>query len=95
MLQQGANEEERLMEVVLCNGMCDPFVTQEDLTACIDSLSSTKGVSCQLQNYENALHGFTNPAQNLNPNKAFGYNEEAAQKSWIEGIKVLRKNLKS
>jgi len=80
------------LEVLLCNGAEDPFVSNDDLEACRNSLALV-GVKTTLVNYENTLHGFTNPAQDLNPSPSFGYNEKAAKSSWEEGIKLFRQSL--
>jgi dienelactone hydrolase len=38
-----------------------------------------------------AKHGFSNPAQVHNPNDAFGYDAEAAEKSWRQAVALLKR----
>lgn len=40
-----------------------------------------------------AKHGFTNPAQEFNPNPAFAYDAEAASKAWKQAVALLRRTL--
>lgn len=40
-----------------------------------------------------AKHGFSNPAQDFNPNPAFLYDAEAAEKSWKQAVGLLRRKL--
>lgn len=80
------------MKVLLCNGADDPFVSDSDLEACTKSFAKN-GVDWRLISYENARHGFTNPAQDLNPSEAFGFHEKAAMESWNEGIELLKETL--
>ena len=35
-------------------------------------------------------HGFTNPAQDFNPNDAFAYNDEAYHKSWSAALELMK-----
>ena len=35
-------------------------------------------------------HGFTNPAQDFNPNDAFLYNDEAYHKSWSAALELMK-----
>ena len=43
--------------------------------------------------FENTKHGFTNPAQDWNPNPAFEYNDEAATQSWEATMELLQRKL--
>ena len=56
-------------------------------------LFETNGWQVELQQFEGAKHGFSNPAQDLNENPAFGYHQEAATKSWDATLQLLEKQL--
>ena len=76
--------------ILICNGDLDPFVNQEtDLTNAIDTFRAN-GHTVRLVNLEGAKHGFSNPAQDFNPNEAFAYNDEAARQSWSETLNLLK-----
>jgi dienelactone hydrolase len=46
-----------------------------------------------LLSLEGARHGFTNPAQDFNPNPSFGFNADAANKSWHAATLLLKNEL--
>ncbi|CAB9514490.1 Dienelactone hydrolase family [Seminavis robusta] len=78
-------------DILICNGELDPFVSQDTvLKNAIDTLNY-HGHSVRLLQLVGARHGFSNPAQDYNPNEAFAYNHEAAQTSWAECLKLLQK----
>lgn len=81
-----------LADILICNGQLDPFVSQPVLHNAIDTLK-THGHNVRLLQLEGAKHGFSNPAQDFNPNEAFAYNRDAAHESWTEALKLLQAQL--
>lgn len=79
-------------KVLICNGMEDPFVSSEMLDAAVATFERH---SCQvtLSNLRGAKHGFTNPAQDFNPNPSFGFNAKAANISWTAACNLLQSQL--
>ena len=77
---------------VICNGKDDPFVKPEDLGKC-KQIFESNGWQWKLIEYEGTRHGFTNPAQDLNPNEAFAFNKEAAASSWEAVCDLLKEKL--
>ena len=75
-------------QILICNGDNDPFVTQQDLLTSIQ-LFQQSGYTVNLQSFQNVKHGFTNPAQQYNPNDSFTYNQEAATTSWTQTLNLL------
>jgi len=79
--------------VLICNGKDDPFVLEEDLDVCTKFFES-QGWTVDLQQYESAKHGFSNPAQAFNKDtEKFGYNKDADTKSWNAALQLLEKEL--
>eukprot|EP00591_Stephanopyxis_turris_P016319 CAMPEP_0195532442 /NCGR_PEP_ID=MMETSP0794_2-20130614/38135_1 /TAXON_ID=515487 /ORGANISM="Stephanopyxis turris, Strain CCMP 815" /LENGTH=309 /DNA_ID=CAMNT_0040664655 /DNA_START=209 /DNA_END=1138 /DNA_ORIENTATION=+ len=78
--------------VLICNGKDDPFVSAKDLEDSKNCFEAN-GWTVDLQQYEGAKHGFSNPAQEFNKDPAFGYNEEVATKSWDATLQLLEKQL--
>ena len=74
---------------LVCNGEDDPFVKSEDLEKCKQTFENN-GWEWNLVQYERTRHGFTNPAQDLNPSDAFAFNEDAAWKSWKSACDLLK-----
>lgn len=79
-----------LPRVLICNGVNDPFVPQGDKLHCQNALINH---DWEWVDYENCLHGFSNPAQATNPNPNFDYNENAARKSWDFVCKLLHETI--
>lgn len=79
-------------EVLVCNGADDPFVSKEDLQK-VKKLFFGQGFTPNIIEMEGAKHGFTNPAQSLNGNPAFEYNQVAATSSWDATMKLLKRTL--
>lgn len=77
---------------LICNGKDDPFVKREDLEKC-KRIFESNGWQWKLLENERTRHGFTNPAQDLNPNEAFAFNEEAAASSWEAVCNLLKEKL--
>jgi dienelactone hydrolase len=73
---------------LLFHGDADPFVPPDVLAACIEQLRQL-GAGFELHSYGGVRHAFTNPAQELNPNPAFGYDARAAQSSWQMALTAL------
>jgi len=73
---------------LVCNGQDDPFVKSEDLEKC-KQLFETNGWEWNLVQYERTWHGFTNPAQDLNPSDSFAFNKDAAVSSWKSACELL------
>ena len=67
--------------VLLCHGDADPFTPPVALDACVAQLRA-HCAQWQLNTYGGAPHAWTNPAQRLNSNPAFGYDRVAAEASW-------------
>ena len=78
-------------QILICNGRSDPFVSQKDLDIAKRLLEPEFQVS--ILQFEEAKHGFTNPAQAWNENDAFDYNEAAAKQSWDESVGVIKRQL--
>ena len=78
--------------LLICNGKDDPFVSEQDLED-TKNLFEANGWEVELQQYEGAQHGFSNPAQDLNENPSFSYNKDAATKSWDATLQLLEKQL--
>ena len=79
-------------EVILFNGLSDPFVSKADLLSCSESFNKG-GVQFSIKNFPDTRHGFTNPAQDLNPHEGFAYNESAAKLSWSDTIEFFNQKL--
>ena len=79
-------------QVLICNGMEDPFVAQDDI-AKTKTILQTRGFQVEVINFDGVKHGFTNPAQDYNPSDAFAFNEHAAKTSWESTIQLLRNSL--
>lgn len=67
--------------VLLFHGDADPFVPADTLSASVQQLRDLHA-PFELHAYGGVKHGFTNPAQDLNPSPAFAYNVVAADSSW-------------
>ena len=80
-------------EVLICNGVLDPFVPHESLEGALALLQELQYHRTSLLQLSNAKHGFTNPAQDFNDNPAFAYNAEAAQKAWTQTLRMLERTL--
>lgn len=73
-------------EVLVCHGLADKFITEEDLNSFRRNMNDS-GISYQFIEYADATHAFTNPDATANGQK-FGipiaYNEAADKKSWAD-----------
>jgi dienelactone hydrolase len=79
-------------EILVCNGASDPFVSGSMLSNAIDTFT-VQGHIVSLLQLQGAKHGFTNPAQQYNPNVAFDYHQDAANKAWKQSIGLLARTL--
>lgn len=79
-------------ELLICNGVQDPFVSSEDLTVA-KQLFRQHGFQVEILNLKGAKHGFSNPAQTFNENPSFGYDEKAATEAWDTAIQLLARTL--
>ncbi|VEU36058.1 unnamed protein product [Pseudo-nitzschia multistriata] len=79
-------------DVLICTGGSDPFVSGEDLDAAKAAMEEGS-YRVAIAEFEGAKHGFTNPAQDFNPNPAFGYDEHAATESWKATMELLKRRL--
>lgn len=79
-------------KLLICNGKDDPFVSEEDLEN-TQTIFEANGWEVNVEEYEDTKHGFSNPAQEFNEKAAFGYNEEAARKSWDAALRLLEEEL--
>ena len=78
-------------KVLINNGRDDPFVPREDLEAAV-ALFKDLGHDCQLQEFDDTRHGFTNPAQDFNPSASFAFSDksnDAAMSAVMEMLKEL------
>eukprot|EP00588_Corethron_pennatum_P031534 CAMPEP_0194342974 /NCGR_PEP_ID=MMETSP0171-20130528/94636_1 /TAXON_ID=218684 /ORGANISM="Corethron pennatum, Strain L29A3" /LENGTH=352 /DNA_ID=CAMNT_0039108929 /DNA_START=142 /DNA_END=1200 /DNA_ORIENTATION=- len=78
---------------LIFHGSSDPFVTSQQLQAC-EEVFVSHNWEWELKSFEEVRHGFTNPAQDFNPNKAFAYNENAANEAWKATLALLKEQLK-
>ena len=89
------NELERVsrstIDVLICHGTQDPFVSEQMLE---DALATLQAQRCRTTLLQlPAKHGFSNPAQDFNPNPAFAYNAEAAAKAWRQAVNLFKAKL--
>jgi len=80
--------------VLICNGDKDPFVTSKDVEDATKFLEG-HGFVVEVMNVKDAKHGFTNPAQDFNPNPAFGYSTNGSILTWIKTLDLLRSTMLS
>ena len=80
-------------EVLICNGELDPFVDKETQLKNAMATLESHGHSVRLLSLEGAKHGYTNPAQDYNPNEAFEFHEAAAQLAWLETLSLLKRTM--
>lgn len=78
----------RESQVLICNGEADPFVSKQSLQNSI-ALLERNGHEVTLLQLAGVKHGFTNPAQDCNPNEAFAYNEDGARTAWKAALAIL------
>eukprot|EP00547_Thalassionema_nitzschioides_P018472 CAMPEP_0194237694 /NCGR_PEP_ID=MMETSP0158-20130606/4623_1 /TAXON_ID=33649 /ORGANISM="Thalassionema nitzschioides, Strain L26-B" /LENGTH=394 /DNA_ID=CAMNT_0038971777 /DNA_START=224 /DNA_END=1411 /DNA_ORIENTATION=+ len=80
-------------QVLICNGVDDPFVQQKHVENAKQLLERKGGCHVRVLNFDKVKHGFSNPAQDFNPSDAFAFNEDAATKSWDAAIQLLKETL--
>ncbi len=71
-------------KVLVCNGAADTFVSEEAISAFKAEMEAAE-VDYAFENYEGALHGFTNPGATAKGEKfgiPLGYQQEADEASW-------------
>lgn len=78
-------------DILLCHGVNDPFVSDESLERALETLQNKRHRTSLLQ--LPAKHGFTNPAQDFNPNDAFAFEAESAAKAWRQAVGLLKRAL--
>ena len=79
--------------MLVLNGAADPMVTADQIGDFEKSMKEA-GAAYDFVNYENALHGFTNPAATRKGKKfelPLGYDMEADRDSWKRMKKFLNK----
>jgi dienelactone hydrolase len=82
-------------EVLICHGTDDPFASSDMVEAVLNGLQKSRNTVSLLQ-LRGARHGFTNPAQAYHADqKSFGYDAEAARKSWRQAMALLNRRLSS
>mmetsp|Transcript_52593 Transcript_52593/g.125607 ORF Transcript_52593/g.125607 Transcript_52593/m.125607 type:complete len:388 (+) Transcript_52593:23-1186(+) len=91
-LEVGGGDLSKGPRILVLNGAEDPFVGSDAVDAFSAQMTSA-GARWTMQNYQFAKHGFSNPAQDLNENPAFGYDAEVAQESWDYAIQLLDEEL--
>ena len=79
-------------EVLICNGVDDPFVSDASLEQALELLQNY-GYRTSLLQLASARHGFTNPAQDFNDNPSFAFHAESAAKAWKHTLNMLRRAL--
>jgi dienelactone hydrolase len=88
---RGADEEAAVARALICHADADPFTRKPMLEALLAQLTALGSV-WELQLFgeaHGARHGFTNPAQSLNTNPAFSYDDRAARHSWTTAKEFL------
>jgi dienelactone hydrolase len=80
-------ETEKKRPVLICNGQKDPWVSAADLDLAIQTFKKC-GFSCNVLNFENVLHNFSNPRTEYD-GEGFGYSQKASQESWESAIQFL------
>eukprot|EP00525_Craspedostauros_australis_P001301 CAMPEP_0198129816 /NCGR_PEP_ID=MMETSP1442-20131203/52556_1 /TAXON_ID= /ORGANISM="Craspedostauros australis, Strain CCMP3328" /LENGTH=340 /DNA_ID=CAMNT_0043790287 /DNA_START=287 /DNA_END=1309 /DNA_ORIENTATION=+ len=91
MKQSDVSQESKTSQaaVLLCHGEQDPFVALADVELSAKSLES-HGHRVRVLELKDAMHGYTNPAQDLNPNPSFAYQAEGANRAWADAVEVLK-----
>jgi dienelactone hydrolase len=82
----------RIAEVLICNGVQDPFVSSNSLEQALALLQKFNYRTSLLQLVD-AKHGFSNPAQDFYDNPSFAFQQEAAEKSWKQTLNMLQRTL--
>lgn len=83
----------RPCEVLLCTGTDDPIVSSDMVEAALQGLQDSRHTASLLQ-LRGARHGFSNPGQQHNANQmSFGYDADAAHKSWRQTMALLHRRL--
>ena len=82
------NNNNRPRRVLICNGAMDPWIKEHELELAIETYEKC-GWSCQLLNFKNVLHNFSNPRTKYD-DEGFGYDEHAAITSWDSTIELLQ-----
>jgi dienelactone hydrolase len=77
-----ANKDLLKSAILVCHGGDDPFVTPEEVAKFKKQMDSI-GAHYTFKVYENARHGFTNPAHN-NQEEPVLYNAKADSASWMD-----------
>jgi dienelactone hydrolase len=70
-------------QILVLHGGADPYVNRDQVNAFWDEMVKAN-VNWQLVVYDEAVHGFTNPANGDDPSKGLAYNKEADHRSWAE-----------
>lgn len=91
-LASSGSDSSETVDVLICHGTNDPFVSNETLEAALATLQAQRFRTSLLQ--LSAKHGFTNPAQDFNDNPAFAYDSAAAEKAWRQAVNLVREKLK-
>ena len=79
-------------KVLICNGDDDPFVTPRELEGAADFFQAN-GFAVEVLRVAKAKHGFTNPAQELNSDPAFGFSPEGSVEAWARALGLLRSTI--
>ena len=77
-------------EILLAHGLADPFVPNTMVEVALETMQEWAHVVSLLQ-FQNAKHGFTNPAQAFAEREGLDYHPEAARKSWKQTIALLNR----
>jgi dienelactone hydrolase len=83
---------EHKCSILICNGAEDPFVSESSLKNAVATMERY-GHEVTILQLKGAKHGFTNPAQEFNPNEAFKFNRGGAEKAWSSALDLLKATL--
>jgi dienelactone hydrolase len=91
-----ASKSAECLRLLICHGREDPFIKREHVHlyhTMLDALSGPPNPKVQwsMLEFGGVRHGFSNPAQEFNPNqKTFGYDATAARVAWDTALSILR-----
>jgi dienelactone hydrolase len=80
--------------VLICNADDDPYVAPMDLE---NAAAFFRANNCSVEIFRvpHAKHGFTNPAQDFNPNPSFRFSPDGSILAWTKALALLRSTILS
>jgi len=76
--------------VLICNGLLDPHVPMSDIDTTKETFERC-GWNCEVLNFENAQHNFSNPRTKYDDSDGgFGYDEHASTKGWTSALELIK-----